>query len=235
MTEREWHESNLAVQRQARDAEIARYREWRERTEKKLRAQRAALQSTAKAAAQKAPPPPATRGFGWSVLATPRIPHARLEESARGIWAFCWHHADWPGWRVKWGALDADLLTIGAAIGGAARSQHCAVSLFGRTVLGLAVMNEKIILLDEENQQGRPVRDIVKTIVHELCHVHVRSTVHGDQFQQALESAMAYYDGEPDAPALPRFTANASAPPPWVGARFRPGVGLVHPGIEYRG
>jgi hypothetical protein len=171
----EWVRQQLAVRRQAEEEELSRFRQWKAREEKRMR--------DARAAAPKAPPPPATRGPGWKILENPIIPHTTLEERARAIWAFCWHEADWPGWSVRWGKLDPLLLDLASA------AEVCAARSVGE-VLGLAVMNHKIILLDEENQRGRPVRDVVKTIVHELCHVTVRNTVHGPQFQRALESAM---------------------------------------------
>jgi hypothetical protein len=223
----EWHESNLAVQRQARDAEVARYREWRERTEKKLRAKRPL---PAAAAQTKTPPPPADSSLGWRVLETPRASHAALEEHARAVCSFTWHQADWPtSWRVRWGRLDSALLSVSGNQFG-----HCAAR-GGREVLGLCVMSSKIILLDEENQQGRSARQFGTTIIHELCHVQVRSTIHGPQFQQALESATSYVLDSATAPAPPRFMANAagwSGPTIWPGARFRPGR---DPGLEDRG
>jgi hypothetical protein len=90
-------------------------------------------------------------------------------------------------------------------------------------------MNEKLILLDEKNQQERPDRDVVETIVHELCHLNVRSTVHGPQFQAALKSAMAYYDRTPGAPAL--VLAPVAHPTPRVGMRYP----FPDSQIEYRG
>jgi hypothetical protein len=225
--EQEWHRQNLAVQRQARDAEILRYREWREHLEKKLRNQRAALEITAKKAA-----PPATvadSGPGWKVLAAPRVAHSILEERADAIWKFCWHEADWPtGLRIKWGALDDSLLGLLNV------AEVCTARQRGR-VLGAYLPKHRIILVSEENHRGRPVRDIAETVIHEFTHVNVRSTVHGPQFAAALKSALTYYDGTPTAPT---FMGIASARPPWAGMRFgpagfRPGVGL-DPDLEYR-
>jgi hypothetical protein len=204
MTTDQWCRERRAEQRQAEE-------------QKGMRDVRAARRS----------PPPATRGLGWEILANPRVPHAVLEECTRGIHAFIWHEEDLPeGWRYAWGKLDALALTLAGA------TEVCP-ALFGGRVLGLCVMKERIILLDEENQRGRPVRDIVQTVVHELCHVKVRNTVHGPQFQRALKSAMAYYDGATDAPA-PSSVANVTArPAPRMGVRFRPG-GLDSQ-LEYRG
>lgn len=195
MTETEWHEQSHAVKRQAQDAELARFREWRERTEKRLCAQRTALAARAEKAAP--PPPPADAGYGWKMIATPRVSsHKQLEERAHQIWEVVWHGIDFPSaWRVRWGQLDADLLIIGAAIGNAFRHHHCAVSLFGRVALGLAVMNEKIIVLDEANQRGRSQRERDETLIHELIHTNLRDEVHGPRFQTTLKNATAYYFG----------------------------------------
>lgn len=223
MTDREWHESNLAVTRQAREEWLVRERETTLRMQRTLRAKRAVQAAVAQ---KTAPPPPATRGPGWALVAEPLVAHEVLEDRARAIWAFCWHEADWPeGWRIRWGQLDDTLLGILGAV------EICAARSAGR-VLGLAVMKERLILLDEQNQRGRPVRDVVKTIVHEFCHVNVRNTVHGPQFQAALKSAMAFYDG---APVAPSPVASALAPT----ARPTPRVGVGYPfpdsQIEYRG
>jgi hypothetical protein len=202
-TERQWHQDNLALRRQAEQEEVARYVTWRERLEKKMRAARKA-----------APPPPATRGSGWRVLENPQMPHAVLEERVRAVWQFCWHQADFPaGWRARWGELDDTLLGSDDGLGLCAARERGAV-------LGLCVYDQKIILLDEANQRGRPGRDVVQTIVHELCHVTCRNTVHGEQFQAALRSAMAFYDGSHAFPVVPK------------GVRFYP---RLDPTLEYRG
>jgi len=204
MTTDQWCREQRAAQREAEE-------------QKRMRDARAARRS---------PPPPANAGMGWRVIENPQTPHAILEERAHAIHEFIWHSSDFPDWRVRWGVLDPLLLTLAGA------TDVCPARSAGR-VLGLAVMNHKIILLDEENQRGRPVRDIVKTIVHELCHVKVRNTVHGPQFQRALASAMAYYDGAIDA-AAPSSVANVTARPvPPRGVRFRPGG--LDPTLEYRG
>lgn len=225
--EQEWHRQNLAVQRQARDAGVAaerdRLRAGRERMEKDLRAKFAAKAS----AAPKVPPPPADSGPGWRVLEQPRVPHSALEEHARAVWDFTWHSIDFPaGWRVRWGQLDSALLTVAGA------ADYCAARQLGPAVLGLCVMSSKIVLLSEENQQGRTAKQFGTTVIHELVHVNVRNTVHGEQFQRALESATGYFFGAAAAPASPQFMAKASAPPAWWGARFGPGR---DPGLEYRG
>jgi hypothetical protein len=217
-----WHREQHALWVQARDEKLARQREWTKSTERRLRAKREA--AAQKAAAQpKAPPPPATSGIGWEVLEVPRVSsHEQLEAHARNIWGFVWHGIDWPaGWRVRWGALDGDLLAIGAAIGKALGGRQCAASLFGNTVLGLAVMHEKLILLDEEQQQRRTPRQFAETLIHELIHANVHGTAHGEQFQAALRSALAYYDGASVAPMSAK------------GVRFRPN--MLDPTLEYRG
>lgn len=200
MTTDEWCRERRAEQRQAEE-------------QKGMRDVRAARRS----------PPPATRGPGWEILANPRVPHAILEERFRAIHAFIWHEEDLPeAWRYAWGKLDAVALNLAGA------TEVCPARAAGR-VLGLAVMNHKVIILDEQNQRGRPVRDIVQTIVHELCHVKVRNTVHGPQFQRALKSAMSYYDAPTPSPV-----ANVTArPTPRMGVRFRPGG--LDPTLEYRG
>jgi hypothetical protein len=223
MTTNEWHSWQLAMRRQAEEEEILRYRQWQERLEKKMRASRAAREAAAAKAA------PANAGVGWRVIENPQTSHAVLEERAHAIHAFVWHEEDFPeGWRFRWGQLDDTLLSLAGA------AEVCAARSAGR-VLGLAVMNHQIILLDEENQRGRPVRDIVKTIVHELCHVKVRNTVHGPQFQRALKSAMTYYDHTPGAPALASaitsVLASAARPTPRVGVRYP----FPDSQIEYRG
>lgn len=221
----EWSRLQLALKRQAEEAEVSRYRDWRERLERKMRASRAAAVATATA---KAPPPPATRGPGWAVLELPRVAHQALEEHARAVWDFTWHSIDFPaGWRVRWGRLDSALLTISGA------ADYCAARQLG-TVLGLCVMSSKIVLISEANQQGRTAKQFGTTILHELVHVNVRNTVHGEQFQRALESATGYFFDSATAAAPPRFMANASAPPLWAGMKFRPG-GLYDPTLEYRG
>jgi hypothetical protein len=159
----------------------------------------------------------------------PRVSHAVLEECARATWDFIFHSIDFPlGWRVRWGQLDDTLLGLAGGL------EVCAARQRG-AVLGLCVFNEKLILLDEENQRGRPARAVVQTIVHELIHANVRNTVHGDQFQRALRSAMAFYDGTSDAPTpAPSFAgalAQPAHPMPRTGVRFP----FYDPGLEYRG
>jgi hypothetical protein len=224
--EQEWHRQNLAVQRQAREEEISRFCEWRERLERKMRTQRTAA---AKKAAP--PPPPATRGLGWAVLKHPSVPHATLEEHMREIWKFCWHGIDWPrGWTAKWGELDAMLLTLAGA---AAEEGHCANRLFGR-VLGLTVMPSRLILISEANQRDRSPQQFAETIIHELVHANLANETHGPKFQEALRSALAYYLGSADAPAPPSVASVPARPEPPRGVRFRPG-GFLDPQLEYRG
>jgi hypothetical protein len=80
-------------------------------------------------------------------------------------------------------------------------------------------MSSKIILLDEEISRAQ--REAVRTtIIHELCHVQVRSTIHGPQFQQALESATSYVL-DSATPRRPAVLANAAG---LSGATIRPGA-----------
>lgn len=233
MTEQEWHAQNSAVQRQARDAEIVRERErlraGRERMEKSLRAQRAA---EAAAALKAVPLPPANAGMGWRVVADPLLSsHEELEARARAIWRATWHGIPWPqGWRCRWGQLDALVLMIASALGGGV----CALR-DGRTrsiVLGLCVPMSKIILLDEANNRDRTAQDRDRTVIHELVHANLPDEAHGPRFEETLKSATTFYFARG---GLAPTVASVSGPPPWAGARFRPCVGLVHPGIEYRG
>jgi hypothetical protein len=225
MTELEWHAQNLAVKRAAEQAEIARYVEWREREERRLRTKFSAQKA---AALKAAPPPPAMSGMGWKVIANPRLSsHEELEAHARSIWATTWHGIDWPAsWRVRWGELDALVLAVATALG------QCALrgGLTRTIVLGLCVMNERIILLDETNNRARSAQERDQTLIHELVHANLRDEVHGPKFQSTLRNAATYYAAVSglQAPAV----ANASAPPPWWGPRFGPGR---VPGLEYRG
>ena len=228
MTEQEWHATNLALKHQAEEAEIARYVEWREREERRLRTKFSAQKA---AALKVAPPPPAMSGIGWKVIANPRLSsHEELETQARAIWKAVWHGIPWPAnWRVRWGKLDALVLTIASALGG-----QCALR-DGRTrsiILGLCVPASRIILLDEANNRDQPAQDRDRTVIHELVHANLPNEGHGPRFEETLKSATTFYFARG---GLAPTGASVSGPPPWAGARFRPGVGLVHPGIEYRG
>jgi hypothetical protein len=174
---------------------------------------RPAAPAARKVAAQKAPPPPPppTRGLGWEVLKTPRVPHERLEAHARNIWDFVWHGIDWPaGWRVRWGKLSALEMAIGRGISRVLiktlNRGQCAVSV-GDRVLGLCIPIEKLILIDEAEQRSRTPRQFAETVIHEPVHsqrdpqVMLRDEAHGPRFQAALKNATAYYfgaDGEPE-------------------------------------
>jgi hypothetical protein len=209
----------LARQRQARDEEIVRYREWRERQERRLRAARAARDA---AALKAAPPPPAASGMGWRVLESPRVSHEVLEAHARAMWAFVWHESDFPDWRIRWGALDPILLSLAGA------ADRCAHGLFG-TVLGLCVMTPRIILIDEQAQRYRTPRQFATTLIHELIHSQQRDVAHGPRFEAALRAATDYFFGGTDTPA-----PVLARPEPPKGVRFRPGGFLDSP-LEYRG
>jgi hypothetical protein len=210
-----WALEQTAARIHARNQEANRVREWTLRTTRTLRAKRAAV-------APKSPPPPANAGFGWKVLEHPRTSHEDLERHARAIWDFIWHGCRWPaGWRVRWGALDADILTIGAAIDKALGGQRCAASLFGTAALGLCDMREKILLIDEANHQGRSARDFLETIVHEEVHMSIAAVGHGPAFQSALASALAVYDGT--LSLVPK------------GKRFGPDGWFDPKEVEYRG
>lgn len=224
ITEQEWHATNLALKHQAEEAEIARYREWRSRTEKKLRAARAAEAAAAAKATAKTPPPPADSGPGWSVIPHPLVPHEALERHMLEVWSFAWHFADPPvNWRFRWGRLDDALLSVAGAVEG-----YCAAQQRGR-VLGLCAWTPKIVLISEENQQGRTPKQFGMTLLHELTHILVRSTIHGERFRRALESASDYFFESAAAPA-------PALAPPW---RPTPRVGVRYPfpdsQIEYRG
>ena len=212
--ERQWHQDNLALRRQAEQEEVAKYRAWREGVERKLRAKRAA-------AAPKAPPPPATSGLGWTVLEHPNVPHQALQAHAERVWDFCFHSIDFPAsWRIRWGRLDPLLLRLAGA------ADRCAAGLFG-TVLGLCVMTPRIILIDEEAQRSRSPREFGTTLIHELIHSQQHGVMHGPRFEQALRSATDFFFGATDAPA-----PVLARPEPPKGVRFRPGL---DPALEYRG
>jgi hypothetical protein len=201
--------------------------EWREREERRLRAKFSAQKA---AALKAAPPPPAMSGMGWKVSANPRLSsHEELEAHARSIWATTWHGIDWPAsWRVRWGELDALVLAVATAFG------QCALrgGLTRTIVLGLCVPTSRIILLDEANNRDQTAQDRDRTVIHELVHALLPNEGHGRRFEKTLKSATTFYFARG---GLAPTVASVSGPPPWAGARFRPGVGLVHPGIEYRG
>jgi hypothetical protein len=226
----EWSRQRLALKRQAEEAEIARYREWAEGLERKMRAKRLAQTAEAarKAAAQTAPPPPEpparrpTSGRDWRVIDAPAAWHEELEQRTRLVFDRVFHGIPWPeAWIVRWGTFDEDPLQP------------------ENVTLGMTVYGSKLIVVDE-----RRVRDdnFWEVMLHELSHVLHPKGGHGPAFQRTLKMAMDYLRGWRETlPAIPARHAPAerpahqTPPTPWVSpwARFRPGG--LHPGLEYRG
>jgi len=210
-----WARQGLALKRQADEEEIARYIAWRERTERTLRAKRAA----ARPAPQPAPRPAPTSGPNWRVLEHPRASHDELEAFARRVWDLAFHAVPWPtGWAVRWAELThSDPLAL---------------------VYGECVPSAKLILIDERAQRGRTPREFLTLVLHELCHVTHPAEVHGPGFQETLKRVVAYMF-EPPEPArvdASRPAPSASSPPsltvadrPWLRGPFS------HLGVEYRG
>lgn len=148
--------------------------------------------------------PQTTSGRGWKVLEHPPASHESLEAHTREIWGFVWHGIDWPaGWRVRWGEMNTkELMSVGdwlrewgRQLGRIFPSPHCALSS-DALVLGLCVVNEKIILIDDANQRAlhRTPRQFDETLIHELIHAHVHGDGdHGPRFAATLKRATDYY------------------------------------------
>jgi hypothetical protein len=183
---KEWAAGHYEAVKAEREAQERAEAEWIRRQEARLHARRLAKNAAhAKAAALTA-----SAGSGWRVVESPLEPHASLERLAKEVWARLFHAIPWPaGWRVRWGEIRP--------------------TARGDVVLGVALPNAQLILLDEAAQRDRTMDERVQTLVHEIIHLcHAQeAAAHGPGWSESFNRAKAFLFGPPAA------SSSASARP----------------------
>jgi hypothetical protein len=150
------------------------------------------------------PPAPKSSGTGWSILTSPRQPHAVLESACRALWGVL-RGEPWPsGMRVYWAALDdAQGMFVPAPEGA------------------------PYILVDQSRYLDgtRTRKELERTLWHECSHFLNPPGGHGAASQRTLEHGLALLALLEEAPAPaptvsrpPQF--NPDSPMTTKGRRF---------------